>query len=76
MANSPSTYLVAASATPLDPDRFAQVRPQGVADKVFSNVMPAELMEEWLETSPGLLLTDDYAPADNLLAPLFAERGL
>jgi spermidine synthase len=76
MANSPSTYVVAASATPLDPDRFAQVRPQGVADKVFSNVMPAELMEEWLETSPGLLLTDDYAPADNLLAPLFAERGL
>jgi hypothetical protein len=38
--------------------------------------MPVEQMEEWLKYAPGVVLTDDYAPADNLLAPLFAERGL
>jgi spermidine synthase len=71
-----NTYVVVGTATPLDFDRLRQVRGQGFGGSQVTNVMPVEQMEEWLKYAPGVVLTDDYAPADNLLAPLFAERGL
>ncbi len=37
--------------------------------------MPADAMAEWLRAADPVVLTDDYAPADNLLAPIFLERG-
>ncbi|MDP8924217.1 MAG: fused MFS/spermidine synthase [Chloroflexota bacterium] len=71
----PNTYLVAASATPIDLDRLKTVRGQGEDGATITGVMPQEMMAEWLRTSPSVILTDDYAPADNLVAPLFVERG-
>jgi spermidine synthase len=71
-----NTYVVVGAATPLDVERLKQVRGQGSNGSLVTNVMPADLMDEWLATAPGVLLTDDYAPTDNLVAPLFAERGL
>jgi spermidine synthase len=71
-----NTYVVVGTPTPLDQERLKQVRGQGSSGNPITNVMPAEVMEEWLRTNPSVLLTDDYAPADNLVAPLFAERGL
>ena len=38
-------------------------------------IMPAELMRQWLDDAHAPVLTDDYAPVDNLIAPIFAERG-
>jgi spermidine synthase len=76
LAGSPSTYVVAASATPLDLERLRRVRPQGFGGHILTNVAPADLLDEWLASEPSVLLTDDYAPTDNLIAPLFAERGL
>ena len=32
-------------------------------------------MDEWLRGANPVVLTDDYAPADNLMAPIFLERG-
>ena len=64
------------TATPLDPERLRRVHPQGPGGSIVTNVMPLNLMEEWLRSAPGVVLTDDFAPADNLVAPLFAERGL
>ena len=32
-------------------------------------------MDEWLRTAWSVVLTDDYAPADNLVAPLFVDRS-
>jgi hypothetical protein len=37
--------------------------------------MPKDVMDEWLRTAPSVILTDDFAPADNLVAPLFVERS-
>ena len=71
-----NTYVVVGTATPLDVERLKQVHGQGSDGSLVTNIMPADLMDEWLATAPGVLLTDDYAPADNLVAPLFAERGL
>jgi hypothetical protein len=32
-------------------------------------------MQQWLAESQAPVLTDDYAPVDNLIAPIFADRG-
>ena len=37
--------------------------------------MPGDLMNQWLSDANAPLLSDDYAPVDNLIAPVFAERG-
>jgi spermidine synthase len=62
------TYVVAASHAPLDlailDDPVRRVR----------LVPPAEVAA-WLAAGPGLILTDEYAPVDNLMAPIFVERG-
>ena len=72
----PNTYLVAASATPIDMDRVKAIKNgQGPNGGPLVNVMPMDLMDEWLRNTPSVILTDDYAPADNLVAPLFVERS-
>jgi hypothetical protein len=42
---------------------------------VVTHIMPGELMRQWLDDARAPVLTDDYAPVDNLIAPIFAERG-
>jgi hypothetical protein len=37
--------------------------------------MPRDLFRQWLADAHAPVLTDDYAPVDNLIAPIFAERG-
>jgi hypothetical protein len=37
--------------------------------------MPRDEMQQWLAEARAPVLTDDYAPVDNLIAPIFAERG-
>ena len=72
----PNTYLVAASATPIDMERIKAIRTgQGPNGSPIVNFMPKEQMDEWLRTAPSVILTDNYAPADNLVAPLFVERS-
>jgi spermidine synthase len=74
-SSAPSTYVVAAGNQPLDPDRLRQVRGQGPDGRVVTHSMPADRMQDWLAAARAPLLTDDYAPVDNLIAPVFAERG-
>jgi spermidine synthase/MFS family permease len=72
----PNTYLVAASATPIDTDRIRQIKTgQGPNGAPLVQIMPKDTMDEWLSSTPNVILTDDYAPADNLVAPLFVERS-
>lgn len=73
---SSNTFVVVGTATPLPEYPMKGMRGQGFNGTVLTIIMPLDLMEEWLQAAPGVLLTDDYAPADNLIAPLFAERGL
>jgi spermidine synthase len=69
------TYVVAASAVPLDPGRLAAVAAEGRAGTHAVPVLEAAAVEAWLRAARPVLLTDDYAPVDNLLAPVFLERG-
>lgn len=74
-SSTPSTYVVAATGAPIEPARLRQVTPQGYDNRVLTRVMPEDRMQEWLAQSDSVLLTDEYAPVDNLLAPLFLQRG-
>ena len=37
--------------------------------------LPAARLEAYLRSGRALVLTDDFAPVDQLLATLFVERG-
>jgi spermidine synthase/MFS family permease len=74
-SNAQNTYIVLATDTPFDYDTFAHVITL-VSNKgpVSLRLNPARLDND-LATGPNIVLTDDYAPVDNLVAPLFAQRG-
>jgi predicted membrane-bound spermidine synthase len=60
MRSSRSTFVVVASRTPQQyPDWF---------------VLPQRDLRNALARPGAIVLTDDYAPVDNMLAPLFRER--
>ncbi|MHB1134558.1 MAG: fused MFS/spermidine synthase [Chloroflexota bacterium] len=68
------TYIIVASDQPLDWQRFQQTaRPGG--ERPVTALLPDEQLNEYLRTGRALTLTDDFAPVDQLLAPLFVERG-
>jgi spermidine synthase len=71
---SPLTYVVAASASPIDTARLSAITTgQGPNGRPVAQIMPQHVMQEWLRTTWSVELTDDYAPADNLIAPLFVD---
>ncbi|HEX6513546.1 MAG TPA: fused MFS/spermidine synthase [Chloroflexota bacterium] len=74
--NSPAqnTYVVAASMTPLDEGRLGTVHGQGPNGTLVTKIMSSAAMDDWQQHADSVLLTDNYVPADNLLAPLFLER--
>jgi hypothetical protein len=43
-------------------------------DETASKIVPEELVNDYIKRSHSVLLTDDYAPIDNLIAPVFESR--
>jgi spermidine synthase len=74
-STAPSTYVVAAGNEAVAPERLASVHGQGSNGTIATHIMPGDLMHQWLDDAHAPILTDDYAPVDNLIAPVFAERG-
>ena len=72
---SPSTYVVAAGDEAVAPERLATAHGQGLNGSIATRIMPGDVMHQWLDEAQAPVLTDDYAPVDNLIAPIFAERG-
>ena len=74
-----ATIVLVASATPIDAQRFraAQQPPAGSASadvEPFTSFLAPEQLAAYLQQS-SVLLTDDYVPVDNMIAPLFVQRG-
>jgi len=74
-SSAPSTYVVAAGNHAVDPNRLVTIRGQGALGNPVTHIMPGDLMHQWLDDAQAPILTDDYAPVDNMIAPVFAERG-
>lgn len=62
-----TTFVIAASQAPIDLSRL---------NPLYKPLSKEEL-DEYLQMEPPLILTDDYVPVDNLLAPVFddSHRG-
>jgi spermidine synthase len=70
-----STFVVAAGDEPVSPERLATVHGQGPGGIAVTHIMDGSQMHDWLSAADAPILTDDYAPVDNLIAPIFADRG-
>ena len=68
-----STCVVVASPKKLDMEEFVRVV-KGKGGEMTSHVMPQERLQEFLKERYSVILTDDYVPVDNLIAPIFEER--
>ncbi|MCB0224086.1 MAG: fused MFS/spermidine synthase [Anaerolineae bacterium] len=64
---SRQTYVVLAAQSSLDTVIDA--------DPLAQTFVPETDVAAYLQASPSILLTDDYVPVDNLLAPVFADSG-
>ncbi len=68
-----STCVVVASPQRLDMDDFVRVV-KGKGGEMTSHIMPQDQLQEFLKERYSVILTDDYVPVDNLIAPIFEER--
>ena len=69
-----STCVVVASPQGLDMEGFVKAV-KGNGDKeITSHVMPQDRLQQYLKERTSVILTDDYVPVDNLIAPIFEER--
>lgn len=68
-----STCVVVASRKELDLDDFTR-KIQAEGKDMISHVIPQERLQDHLAKRPAVILTDDYVPVDNLVAPIFEER--
>ena len=44
-------------------------------DGPVSTFLDPTRLREYVDSRPAVILTDSFAPVDNMLAPVFAERG-
>jgi spermidine synthase len=68
------TFVVAASPRKLDMKGFMQAIKKEKGKEMVSFVMPAHELQAYLRGRSPVILTDDYVPVDNLLAPIFEAR--
>ena len=69
-----STCVVVASPQRLNMEDFVRVLKKKGKGEMTSHVMPQERLQEYLKERHSVILTDDYVPVDNLMAPIFKER--
>ena len=69
-----STYVVVASPKTLDMGGFVRKIVKKDGKEMTSSVMPPERLQQYLQEHHAIVLSDDYVPVDNLIAPIFEER--
>ncbi len=69
-----STCVVVASPKRLNMDEFVNVIKGKENQEMTSHVVPQDWLQQYLKERPSVILTDDYVPVDNLIAPIFEER--
>jgi len=69
-----STFVVLATNGNIDIRDFAAFMKKSRGDDADSAVVPETIVNGLLERNYSVVLTDDYAPVDNLIAPVFELR--
>jgi tetratricopeptide (TPR) repeat protein/MFS family permease len=68
-----NTHVLTASSRPLSLADINQANLEAGRGDTVSNFMSAETFEAWLDSGQDIVLTDDYAPVDNMLASVALE---
>jgi len=74
--DSRSTHVLVASSRPLSLADIAEATEQAGRSDPVSNFMPEDTFQAWLASGVNIVLTDDYAPVDNMLATVALEGQL
>jgi spermidine synthase len=69
-----STCVIVASPQRLDMGDFVRTIKGKGRKEMTSHVMPPDRLQQYLKERYSVILTDDYVPVDNLIAPIFEER--
>jgi spermidine synthase len=69
-----STFIVVATKGTRDMSRFDAWLKDKLRGRAKSVLVSDALMRELRTNRQSIVLTDDYAPVDNLIAPIFEER--
>ncbi len=69
-----STFIVLTGRDDLNIKDFDSYTKKRVEGEVISAVVPENLINEFMKKNSSVVLRDDYAPIDNLIAPVFEER--
>jgi len=69
-----STFVVLATNGTMDINDFTAFMKIHQGDDANSAVVPEEIVNRLLEKNYSVILTDDFAPVDNLIAPVFELR--
>ncbi len=71
-----NTWVLIGSRQPLDHEAYTEATAATPRPDIALHVWDGKKLAEFLKSGPSFLLTDEYAPVDNLLAPVFEESGL
>ena len=69
-----STFIVIATNKPVDMRQFDSWLKTRLGDRAKSVLLTGDQVKEFLANRYSVVLRDDYAPVDNLIAPIFEER--
>jgi hypothetical protein len=69
-----STCVIVASPRRVDMEDFVKKVKGNQGESITSHVMPPDRLQQYLNERYSVILTDDYVPVDNLIAPIFEER--
>lgn len=70
-----STFIVIGTKGKMDIKKFDRyITTHRLKGRATSVVVPDHLVEKMLKNRKVITITDDYAPVDNLVAPVFEER--
>ncbi len=68
-----STYVVVASDQPIDQARYQVAAAEGGRRSVVGRFVPQQTVDSFMNRGRRLVLTDDYNPVDNMVAPILAR---
>ncbi len=67
-------YVVVGSFQPLSSAALGEANTQAGRGRPTSHILPEDVFTSWLNDQKNILLTDSYAPVDNLVAHLHLEK--
>jgi spermidine synthase len=70
-----NVWVIAGSQDGIDVEQLRGRLGADPGAQVRTQAMPPELLDRYIAQDPQIVLTDEYAPVDNLIAILFRSRG-